>query len=192
MVKLNNLFEDGELINYLKNNHDSWIGTPYEGYSNLSATQMGRFGEKIVSKYMKNNGHDVQPRINAGHDRVIDGFKTEIKFSLSLISDKFILNHLSCEKDWDRLIFLGVSPNDYNRMIWFEKNKFNDYMTNNTKPIFRRQQGGEQGTNDDYMFSGNITKLMNLQFVYLITDWNNSNANNDAVQLTIGLTKWFN
>ena len=37
---------------------------------------------------MTSLGHKVEPAINSGHDRVIDGIKPEIKFSLSITDSK--------------------------------------------------------------------------------------------------------
>jgi hypothetical protein len=78
-------------------------------------------GEKYVSAYMKlNHGSVVGRALHSDHDRIIDGFKTEIKFSVAhkgsikgqdcVALDHFGFNHLAAGKDWDRLILMGINP----------------------------------------------------------------------------------
>ena len=76
------IFSDGELSGFIKSKtYDPWKNTPFEGYTLLHNASKGSFGEKFVQKYMEKNGSVVNKKTNAGHDRIIDGYKTEIKFS---------------------------------------------------------------------------------------------------------------
>ena len=80
------IFEDGSLQDYINQNaQDPWIGTPFQGYVFMSPKQKGEFGERFVSKLMTLSGSEVKraKTSTAGHDRVIDGILTEIKFSLA-------------------------------------------------------------------------------------------------------------
>ena len=122
------LFEDAELENFLIESHkNNWIDTPFEKYPEISTKNKGVFGEKVVEKYMELSGYSVESPIDTGHDRIIGGIKTEIKFSLAnspmitgknsplrgqkLINpDEFTFNHIAEGKDWDRLIFFGINP----------------------------------------------------------------------------------
>ena len=120
---LNELFTDGSLRSYIEENlEDPWKGTPFEGYVYMSPKQKGEFGERFTTKYLEVLGYDVKraKTSTAGHDRVVDDLLTEIKFSLAcrnkkkdgVIVDKFIINHVSSGKDWERLVFVGVNPNE--------------------------------------------------------------------------------
>ena len=61
---------------------DPWIGTPLEGYYKLSPSNMGEVGEILISDYMTMNLNSiVQDRTDPGHDRIVDGYKVEMKFS---------------------------------------------------------------------------------------------------------------
>jgi len=168
------VFADGKLVEFLnKNKHDPWIDTPFENYVYLLNTQKGKFGEMFVERYMRNKGSVVTPRQNTGHDRMIDGYKTEIKFSLcvrsedGLSNDTFIINHISKNKDWERLIFFGINYNfETSRMIWFDKEDFSSHSG-----LFKTQQGGKDVGNDDFMYAGHIVPLMNLPFVKTIDEW---------------------
>tara|TARA_R110002126_G_scaffold131598_1_gene275448 strand:+ start:32 stop:664 length:633 start_codon:yes stop_codon:yes gene_type:complete len=122
------LFEDAELENFLIESHkNNWTHTPFEKYPEISTKNKGVFGEKVVEKYMELSGYSVESPIDTGHDRIIGGIKTEIKFSLAnspmiagkndtlrgqkLINpDEFTFNHIAEGKDWDRLIFFGINP----------------------------------------------------------------------------------
>jgi hypothetical protein len=164
-------FEDGVLHNYVKSKiDDPWTGTQYEGYLKLSNTQMGAFGEILVSKIMQKKGSEVYPRSNKEHDRIIDGYKTEIKFSLSMKTDYFMFNHLACHKDWERLILLGVNPNDHFRINWICKEDFVKNINSNNC-IFNHQQGGKKSENDDYMFSSNYSKLEAAKILQEMSAW---------------------
>ncbi len=177
MKNFDHLFTDGTLGNYLKKNlNDPWEDTNFEGYIFLIPTQKGNFGEKLISSYMDMRGSVVQNRTNRGHDRVIDGFKTELKFGLctrdksgNLSEKTFTINHISKDKDWDRLIFFGVNFDD-TYCVWFKKEDFVEYIETDGR-YFRVQQGGESGENDDYIYAGDISNLINLPFVKDIDEW---------------------
>ena len=117
------MFADGSLQNYIEQNlEDPWQRTPFEGYVFMSPKQKGEFGERFTSKYLTHLGCDVKraKTSTAGHDRVVDDILTEIKFSLAIrnrskggvMFDKFIINHVSSGKDWERLVFVGVNENE--------------------------------------------------------------------------------
>ncbi len=116
------IFSSGTLRDYIDANvQDPWEDTNFKGYVYMSPKQKGEFGERFVSCYMLNADHAVKraKTSTAGHDRVIDDIRTEIKFSLAtrnkkggVNKDKFIINHVSVGKDWERLIFCGINPNE--------------------------------------------------------------------------------
>jgi hypothetical protein len=175
-MKINDTF-DPFLNQYVKSKlKDFWVGTNFEGYSFLHSKQKGDFGEHFIERYMKNNGSVVLPKLNTGHDRVIDGIKTEIKFSLSAFGkkgpkeDHFFINHVSIGKDWTRLIFCGINFNlDKSRIVWFTKEDFENEIIK----FFERQQGGKKMTNDDFKMSGDLSELFKHPLVKHINDWNN-------------------
>ena len=178
---LNELFTDGSLRSYIEENlEDPWTGTPFEGYVYMSPKQKGEFGERFTAKYLKLLGYGVKkaPSSTAGHDRVVDAILTEIKFSLAcrnkkkdgVIVDKFIINHVSSCKDWQRLVFVGVNPNESNlRVVWFTKEDFNTHLTS-SNPLFKVQQGGKNGGNDDYICT-NVQSLLECDWVKSLDLW---------------------
>jgi len=175
------IFEDSDLLGYIESNlQDPWKGTPFEGYVLMSPRQKGEFGERFVSKMMTLAGHEVKraKTSTAGHDRVISGIRTEIKFSLAtrnkkkggVNKDKFLLNHMSECKDWERLIFFGINYKEEDcRLIWFTKEDFVKHI-NSSSPVIKRQQAGGKGGNDDFICN-NIKKLIEFDFVKDIKEW---------------------
>tara|TARA_B100002019_G_scaffold136357_1_gene117492 strand:+ start:205 stop:741 length:537 start_codon:yes stop_codon:yes gene_type:complete len=174
------LFADGTLREYIDDNlKDPWKGTPFEGYVFMSPKQKGEFGERFVSKFMEEMSCKVKRAATstAGHDRVIDDILTEIKFALAtrnkkggVTVDKFIINHVSVGKDWQRLIFCGVNPDEKDLRIFFiTKENFEAHLKSD-KCYFNVQQGGKSVGNDDYICT-NVAALLECDFVEEITKW---------------------
>tara|TARA_R100000008_G_C3559069_1_gene154994 strand:+ start:75 stop:656 length:582 start_codon:yes stop_codon:yes gene_type:complete len=177
----------------LNQTNENWEQDPlFSNYHKLSTKNKGMLGEYALQRYMEQRGHNVQPAQNLGHDRIIDSIKTEIKTSLAtsrgdwIDKDKFIANHVSKEKDWDRLIWFGVNPmpewgnmkirkNDKLewerfRIVFMEKQDFINYMNSSGSKLFKPQQGGKAIENDDYMCT-NFLKFLQLPFVRNISEW---------------------
>ena len=174
------LFADGTLRSYIDNNlKDPWVGTPFEGYVFMSPKQKGEFGERFVSKFMENMLCEVKRAATstAGHDRVIDNILTEIKFALAtrarkggVVVDKFIINHVSVCKDWERLIFCGINPSEQDiRVFYITKADFEAHLESDDC-LFNVQQGGQNGGNDDYICT-NVAALMETRIARPIVQW---------------------
>jgi hypothetical protein len=184
-------FEDGSLKNFIdQNTIDPWIGTNFEKYVFLSPKAKGEFGERFVQKHMELLQYKVEraPTSTAGHDRLIlkvlgkvmtSKYRTEIKFSVAcrnkdkkddVIKDKFIINHVSVGKDWERLIFCGINPNEEDiRFTFIEKKDFETHLQSDNC-YFKHQQGGKKIGNDDYICS-NVADLLKCDFVKDISKW---------------------
>ena len=175
------IFADGSLRDYINNNlNDPWIGTPFEGYVFMSPKQKGEFGERFVSKYMEEfllSEVERAKTSTAGHDRVIDSILTEIKFALAtrnkkggVVVDKFIINHVSVCKDWERLIFCGINPDEKDiRIFYITKQNFEEHLKSDDC-LFNVQQGGQNGGNDDYICT-NVAALLQSDIVSPIVKW---------------------
>lgn len=196
---------DNQVINEIMNSNimkekiqiwqtNNWTDTPWEDYFLLGPKQKGALGEEFVENFMKRADHLVESPRDPGHDRIINGYRTEIKFSLAssntkkgeklIDPDSFTFNHIAEDKTWDRFIFFGVNPNISQktrirtndplppqiRCYWMEKQDFKQYMKSQDC-IFKPQQGGKKANNDDYILAGNIGKLISLPFVKSIDLW---------------------
>lgn len=173
--------------------NDPWIGTDLEGYKFIGNVQKGSFDELYIPIHMQNErGSKVLPADcgpNGPYDRIIDGKKTEIKFSVAHSDNdaavptikrnkrgevNWTINHVAVEKDWERLIFCGMDlvngvavPN----LVWCTKQDFINCLNETT--FFKRQQGGKEGDNDDFMCAGaNVIKWMKSEYTKDIVEWN--------------------
>lgn len=185
------IFENKKVAEYMEQQlHNNWSGTRFEDYPRLDPKQKGVFGELYVEILMRKLGHKVTAPTSPGHDRTIDGIKTEIKFSLAgsnrrkdgklIDPDSFTFNHIAMEKDWDQFIFLGINPpvdskttRSFNKDSWpthrlyiMDKADFVAHMKSGSQ-IFKHQQGGNKSDNDDYCVFGrdSFYKLIGLPFV---------------------------
>ncbi len=177
----NTIFQDSQLTEYInQNTQDPWKGTPFENYVHMSPKQKGEFGERFVSQYFTEMICDVQraKTSTAGHDRVIDGILTEIKFALAtrnakkggVKQDSFIINHVSRDKDWERLVFFGINPDEKEaRLVWFTKEDFLNHL-DSKECVFAHQQGGKGIGNDDYICT-KVSRLLELEWVHNICEW---------------------
>ena len=153
---------DEDLRSYIDSHlSDPFEGTALSGYTHMNPKQKGIYGEMYVSKILENWGKTVDPPVNTGHDRIVDGIKTEIKFSVASkgTPDCFTMNHVSKGKDWGRLVFAGINRHSDNHMYWMSKSAFSEHVDSDNM-LFSYQQGGKTIKNDDYMITGQ--KLMKL------------------------------
>lgn len=174
------IFTESNIQNFILDNIvDPWKNTPLQGYVWLNNKAKGKIGESLVSNIFIKNNFSVKPRTNSGHDIIINDIKTEIKFSVChldkttnrLKSNCFILNHISQNKDWERLVFFGYNDSQNPHMFfWFTKEDFKE-MISQTK-YFSYQQGGKGTVNDDFMSaSKKLIELSKSKYVKTIDQW---------------------
>lgn len=180
------ILNNQELKEYIKQNTgDLWQGTPIQGYRALDSKQKGSYGEKFVCQLLRSRGFNVIGGNNnsASYDAIVNKFKTEIKFSVaqtnknvktglySLIKDRFSINHIGIQKDWDRLLIVCINPNfEESHIKWYDKSDIVSIINDNR--YFRPQQGGVKAQNDDYMSMGK--KALNLiyaPFAKSLSEW---------------------
>ena len=81
-----------------------------------------------------------------------------------------IINHVSVGKDWERLIFCGINPNEGDvRFVFITKADFEAHLESD-KCYFNVQQGGKKVGNDDYICT-NVAALLECEFVKDIAEW---------------------
>lgn len=125
-----------------------WDGSTFELIRTISSPRAkGAIGEKLTSDVMTHLGHVVTKPSNSGHDRIIDGYKTEIKLSTTWDNrlDTFTWQQIR-NQDYDRIIFIGVNPYDIS-FYWAEKS---DLVTHIFGNDHYRQHAGKNGGQDLY------------------------------------------
>ena len=154
-------YQECDLNNY-------WAKTPYETYFTIGAKSKGTVGEMIVRKHLEDCDLEVQNRITSGHDAIVNGVKTEIKFSLASKRNEnyeFTFNHIGVNKDWERIIFCGINGDLTEKIVWFTNEEIKEIFADTT--CFRKQEG-----EDDYFSMGKCsTNLLNHSKAKNITEW---------------------
>lgn len=138
-----NLFTDCVLSN-------KWSGTPLEKYAAMAPKQKGSFSEGVIKQILEDLGHTIEVSSNVGHDFVLDGIKTELKFGLATDRNtnwRTMFNHIGLDKDWDQIIFACINGDLKFRIVVIKKDKLSE-------DLLKHQQGGNKSGNDDYMITG--------------------------------------
>ena len=76
-----------------------------------------------------------------------------------------MFNHISCNKDWERLLLLGINKDNYH-MNWISKEDFIRRID-----IFSYQQGGKEIKNDDFMFVKKYSVLESSGILQHMENW---------------------
>lgn len=181
----------------IKNKTNPWVGTIWEEFYTYNPSRKGSAGEIMIPSYLfKTFGISESRRTDAGHDRELSSvlpvlasevngkaisWRTEIKISLAARAkkNKFMFNHISLSKNFDRMIFLGVNIGDIgpadSNFYWMTRR---DVETAIELKLFKRQQSGQNGGNDDYIFACSTKKLakMHAHKLFRTFDtWNDPN-----------------
>ena len=158
-----------ESINWDEFATNPFSNTAWAPYLSIHPKRKGKVGEYYVDRILKEIGHEVQSPENTGHDRIIDGYKTEIKFSLASlgVKDSFTWNHLAREKDYDRALLVGINYDSEDHWKWFHREDFRHRWDEG----FKYQQGGQKAKNDDFFMLGSASTLFQLEWIYDMSDW---------------------
>lgn len=129
---------------------NKWTGTPLEKYAALGPKQKGAFSESTVKQILSELNYNIESPQNPGHDFIMNGVKTELKFGLTTSRNnnwRTVFNHIGLAKDWEQLILACINGDLKFRIVLIKKN-------NLSEELLQHQQGGNKSDNDDYMISG--------------------------------------
>ena len=109
----------------------------------------------MVQQVMEALGHRVERPTSSEHDRIIDGWKTEIKVSTTWNEtlDNWTWQQIR-EQDYDRIIFVGINPNDVS-IWWATKEDLRQFVLGRDE---MRQHAGKDGGQELYWIQGSGVK----------------------------------
>lgn len=121
---------------------DMWRKSPFAWIRPLPSKTKGAVGERLVSGWLAAREFNVVRSPDSDADRIIEGKRTEIKFSTLWKNGIYKFQQLR-DQDYDIVICLGVSPFDAH--CWaLDKSSvlFEWHTTGNIRP----QHGGSEGS----------------------------------------------
>ena len=118
-----------------------WAGSPFEWILGVPSGSRGAVGCKLVSGWLATKGFDVARSPDSGADRLVNGVRTEIKFSTLWKAGVYKFQQIR-DQDYKIIICLGVSPFDAHCWV-LEKSAL--FKARNRQPGFIGQHAGSQG-----------------------------------------------
>lgn len=91
---------------------DPWLGSPFEWIKKTpSSRRRGKIGEQLVAGWSAAKGLDVVASPDTEADRIIHGYRVEVKFSTIWESGIYKFQQVR-DQDYDFAFCLGVAPYD--------------------------------------------------------------------------------
>ncbi|MGC9359537.1 MAG: hypothetical protein ACP5G7_04060 [Anaerolineae bacterium] len=88
-----------------------WAGSPFDWIRRTSSRRKGKIGEQLVAGWCAAKGFSVSASGDSEADRVIAGFRTEIKLSTLWANGGFKYQQIR-DQEYDIAICLGIMPFD--------------------------------------------------------------------------------
>lgn len=98
-----------ELSHDYEPKQDLWSGSPFQWIKTQPSRRVGAIGEKLVALWCRAQNIDVQRSRDSEADRVLEGVRTEIKFSTLWTNGIYKFQQIR-DQDYELLVCLGVSP----------------------------------------------------------------------------------
>ena len=119
----------------------SWLQSPFGWIKSQQSRRKGAIGERLVAGWCAARDINVLRSPDAEADRVLEGFRTEIKFSTLWANQTYKFQQIR-DQDYQFLVCLGVSP--FTAHAWvFEK----EFVVSNIGLVagLSHQHGGAEG-----------------------------------------------
>lgn len=111
---------------YAPGPNDPWHGSPFKWIKSQPSRRVGKIGESLVSGWAAANGFDVARTGDSEADRLIHGYRVEIKFSTLWESGGYKFQQIR-DQDYEYCFCLGVSPFDAHAWL-FPKSALRQYV----------------------------------------------------------------
>lgn len=132
-----------------------WEGSPFAWIKARPSRQVGKIGEGLVSGWCAAKNFDVSKAADSECDRIIEGLRTEIKFSTLWKAGAYKFQQFR-DQDYAIAICLGASPFDAHCWV-IPKEILKQHVIGHTP-----QHGGRAGTDTAWLHvdPGNVPKWL--------------------------------
>ena len=131
---------------YSHERDELWRGSPFEWLIRIPSRQKGAVGEKFVEKWSQASGFTVGPTGDSEADRMINGYRIEIKMSTLWTDNRIYKFQQLRDQNYDYCFCLGISPAAVH--AWFiPKNA----LAKNRPPALVPQHGGSVGVDTKWL-----------------------------------------
>lgn len=96
---------------YVDEKDSQWARSPFAWIKTRPSRQRGKIGEQLVAGFCAAKGLDVVASGDTEADRIIAGYRVEIKFSTVWKSGRYTFQQIR-DQDYAYLICLGLAPFD--------------------------------------------------------------------------------
>ncbi len=125
---------------YIDPAQDPWAGSPFAWIKTRPSRQVGAIGEQLVAGWCAARGLDVVRTGDSEADRVINGKRVEIKFSMLWASGEYVFQQIRDQR-YDYALLLGLSP--FSASCWVVPKAV--LLEQSSKPGLTPQHGGRAG-----------------------------------------------
>lgn len=94
---------------YVDPAHDPWAGSPFAWIKQRPSRQVGKIGEQLIAGWAAARDCDVVKSPDSEADRMINGRRTEIKFSTLWESGVYKFQQIRNQR-YEYIVCLGLSP----------------------------------------------------------------------------------
>lgn len=101
---------------YAPPENDPWADSPFAWIKTQPSRRVGKIGEQLVSGWCAAKGFDVVGSPNSDADRIIHGYRVEIKFSTLWANGGYKFQQVR-DQQYDHMFCLGVGP--FSAHAWF-------------------------------------------------------------------------
>jgi len=127
-------------LDYVDPENDPWRGSPFGWIQSRPSRQKGAIGEALVAGWAAMKGFDVSRTGDSDADRIINGWRIEIKYSNLWTKNNIYKFQQLRDQKYDYCLCLGLSPFDAH--AWFIPKS--ELMTSRP-PALVPQHGGAGG-----------------------------------------------
>lgn len=141
-----------------------YINSPFVHLKLMHAKQKGSRYEMITECVLRKLGFDVKKPKSIEYDRIVDGYRCEIKGStLNKNTDNFSFLQIRPDQDYDKLIFSMFYPDELVLMEMSKDCIFQNIENGN----FKKQHGGNKADSRTYCYYGNKESLTKIGAVII-------------------------